>query len=236
MTKAFYVWFIFHLSFEGCCGWLWWNPASEMDTYNKCKEMKEKEDMWYPTYCDDLIYKHEENQPNKVQTYSGSLSNPGTTRSPDSKSRLPEDIIGWGWSEWGEWGDGGCPDICGRRCNRRARYCHGPYNLICKGRGSIQDYDDCEELESNDQGGGFERSSTISDEALMQQQIGNEAGELPDYENSLQNLLRLDQTLQQLEGLLGKRMGSKRNRFKKKRLIKPSVQNISSISAISEER
>ena len=103
-------------------------------------------------------------------------------------------------------------------------------------QGSIQDYDDCEELESNDQGGGFERSSTISDEALMQQQIGNEAGELPDYENSLQNLLRLDQTLQQLEGLLGKRMGPKRNRFKKKRLIKPSVQNISSISAISEER
>ena len=123
--------------FQGCCGWLWWNPASEMDTYNKCKEMKEKEDMWYPTYCDDLIYKHEENQPNKVQTYSGSLSNPGTTRSPDAKSRLPEDIIGWGWSEWGEWGDGGCPDICGRRCNRRARYCHGPYNLICKGRGIV---------------------------------------------------------------------------------------------------
>lgn len=123
--------------FQGCCGWLWWNPASEMDTYNKCKEMKEKDDMWYPTYCDDLIYKHEENQPNKVQTYSGSLSNPGTTRSPDSKSRLPEDIIGWGWSEWGEWGDGGCPDICGRRCNRRARYCHGPYNLICKGRGIV---------------------------------------------------------------------------------------------------
>ena len=102
--------------------------------------------------------------------------------------------------------------------------------------GSIQDYDDCEELESNDQGGGFERSSTISDEALMQQQIGNEASELPDYENSLQNLLRLDQTLQQLEGLLGKRTGPKRNRFKKKRLIKPSVQNNSSISAISEER
>ena len=97
--------------------------------------MKEKDDMWYPTYCDALIYKHEENQANNVQIYSGSPSNPGTTRSPDAKSRLPEDIIGWGWSEWGEWGDGGCPDICGRRCNRRSRYCHGPYHLICKGRG-----------------------------------------------------------------------------------------------------
>ena len=99
--------------------------------------MKESDDPWYPTYCDALIIKHEEG-PVDVQTYSGPSDNAGTTRSPDAtdvNSRLPDVIIGWGWSEWGEWADGGCPEICGRRCNRRARYCTGPYHLICKGRG-----------------------------------------------------------------------------------------------------
>jgi hypothetical protein len=98
--------------------------------------MKESNDPWFPTYCDALISKHDEN-PVDVQTYSGSSDAPATTRSPDATNRLPEAIIGWGWSEWGEWADGGCPEICGRRCNRRARSCTGPYHLICKGRGNI---------------------------------------------------------------------------------------------------
>ena len=103
--------------------------------------MKEKDDLWYPTYCDDLITKHDE-MPIDVnfasadtQSYSAAPGSGATTRSPDATKRLPEVIIGWGWSEWGEWGDGGCPEICGRRCNRRSRYCTGPYHLICKGRG-----------------------------------------------------------------------------------------------------
>ena len=111
-----------------------------MDTYNKCKEMKESKDPWYPTYCDALIAKQEGNAvdvdgiPYKVPG-SHSSDAPATTRSPDAANRLPEVIIGWGWGEWAEWADGGCPDICGRRCNRRARHCSGPYHLICKGRG-----------------------------------------------------------------------------------------------------
>ena len=106
--------------------------------------MKDSKDPWYPTYCDTLIAKQEGNTVD-VQTYAASEGNsldaPATTRSPDyqevASNKLPDVIIGWGWSEWGEWGDGGCPDICGRRCNRRARYCTGPYHLICKGRGNI---------------------------------------------------------------------------------------------------
>ena len=104
--------------------------------------MKEKDDPWYPTYCDSLITKHDE-KPIDVnfasadaQSYSSATDTQGTTRSPDATKRLPDVIIGWGWSEWGEWGDGGCPEICGRRCNRRSRYCTGPYHLICKGRGN----------------------------------------------------------------------------------------------------
>ena len=105
--------------------------------------MKEKDDPWYPTYCDSLITKHDE-KPIDVnfasadaQSYSSATDAQATTRSPDATKRLPDVIIGWGWSEWGEWGDGGCPEICGRRCNRRSRYCTGPYHLICKGRGNI---------------------------------------------------------------------------------------------------
>ena len=98
--------------------------------------MAESKDPWYPTYCDSLITKHDEN-PGGVQAYAASSDTPATTRSPDATNRLPENIIGWGWSEWGEWADGGCPKICGRRCNRRARFCTGPYHLICKGRGTL---------------------------------------------------------------------------------------------------
>lgn len=73
----------------------------------------------------------------------------------------------------------------------------------------------------------------------MQQQQNNDDGgtnELPDYESSLQNLMRLDQTLQKLDGLLGKDMVPKyRDRFVKKRLIKFSGQrNDSAIRAISK--
>ena len=111
-----------------------------MDTYKKCKEMKEAKDLWYPTYCDALINKHEGNGVD-VQTYaasdSASSDTSATTPPIDPNTVLPDEIIGWGWSEWGEWGDGGCPEICGRRCNRRARYCTGPYRLICKGRGIL---------------------------------------------------------------------------------------------------
>ena len=116
--------------------------------------------------------------------------------------------------------------------------------------GSIQDYDDCEELENNGNNG-FERKSTVSDFenskasgiinmiTQMQQQQNNDDGgtnELPDYENSLQNLMRLDQTYQKLDGLLGKDMVPKyRDRFIKKRLIKFSGQkNDSAIRAISK--
>ena len=73
----------------------------------------------------------------------------------------------------------------------------------------------------------------------MQQQQNSEDGgsnELPDYESSLQNLMRLDQTLQKLDGLLGKDMVPKyRDRFVKKRLIKFNGQkNDSAIRAISK--
>ena len=124
------------------------------------------------------------------------------------------------------------------------------YLILLKFRGSIQDYDDCEELENNGNNG-FERKSTISDFdnskasgiinmiTQMQQQQNDEPGglnELPDYESSLQNLMRLDQTLQKLDGLLGKDMVPKyRDRFVKKRLIKFTGQkNDSAIRAISK--
>ena len=106
------------------------------------------------------------------------------------------------------------------------------YLILLKFWGSIQDYDDCEELENNGNNG-FERKSTVSDFenskasgiinmiTQMQQQQNSEDGgsnELPDYESSLQNLMRLDQTLQKLDGLLGKDMVPKyRDRFVKKR-------------------
>ena len=111
--------------------------------------------------------------------------------------------------------------------------------------GSIQDYDDCEELENNGNNG-FERKSTISDfenskasgiinmiTQMQQQQNGGDSvsNELPDYESSLQNLMRLDQTLQKLDGLLGKNVLPKyRDRFVKKRLIKFSGHTNSNIS------
>ena len=103
--------------------------------------MKEKDDPWYPTYCDDLITKHDETPIDvnfasaDIHSYTAAPGSQATSRSPGATKRLPEEIIGWGWSEWGEWGDGGCPEICGRRCNRRSRFCTGPYHLICKGRG-----------------------------------------------------------------------------------------------------
>ena len=70
----------------------------------------------------------------------------------------------------------------------------------------------------------------------IQQQDGSGVGELPDYESSLQNLMRLDQTLQQLDGLLGKDMVPKyRDRFKKKRLIKENgLNNNATLRAISK--
>ena len=118
--------------------------------------------------------------------------------------------------------------------------------------GSIQDYDDCEELENNGNNG-FERKSTVSDfenskasgiinmiTQMQQQQNGGDRvpSELPDYESSLQNLMRLDQTLQKLDGLLGNDMVPKyRDRFVKKRLIKVSGhKNDSSIRAISQPK
>ena len=105
----------------------------------------------------------------------------------------------------------------------------------------------------NNGNNGFERKSTISDFengkasgiinmiTQMQQQNSNGEGganELPDYESSLQNLMRLDQTLQKLDGLLGNDMGPKyRDRFVKKRLIKFTGQkNDSSIRAISKPK
>ena len=73
---------------------------------------------------------------------------------------------------------------------------------------------------------------------MQQQQNGGDRvpSELPDYESSLQNLMRLDQTLQKLDGLLGNDMVPKyRDRFVKKRLIKVSGhKNDSSIRAISK--
>jgi hypothetical protein len=102
--------------------------------------------------------------------------------------------------------------------------------------GSVQDYDDCEELQNGNNG--FERKTTLSDFSpnkaagimnmikQIQKEAGNGAAELPDYESSLQNLMRLDETLQQLDGLLGKGVGPKyRDRFKKKRLIKQNDDN-----------
>ena len=72
---------------------------------------------------------------------------------------------------------------------------------------------------------------------MQQNQNNGEGGssELPDYESSIQNLMRLDQTLQKLDGLLGKDMVPKyRDRFVKKRLIKFTGQKINStIRAIS---
>ena len=113
--------------------------------------------------------------------------------------------------------------------------------------GSIQDYDDCEELENNP-GGGFERKTTASDFnpnkasgilnmiTQMQNNAGSGVGELPDYEDSLRNLMKLDQTLQQLDGLLGNdKMGPKyRGRLMKKRLIKPNAKDNSTIRALAE--
>jgi len=87
---------------------------------------------------------------------------------PSPADVLPEDITGWGWSEWSRWLDGGCPDICGRRCRKRTRYCHGPYLLICKGRGRGDDFENCPALEDdngdNDDGSnGFQRRTTVPD-------------------------------------------------------------------------
>ena len=63
--------------------------------------MKEKDDPWYPTYCDSLITKHDE-KPIDVnfasadaQSYSSATDGQATTRSPDATKRLPDVIIGW---------------------------------------------------------------------------------------------------------------------------------------------
>ena len=39
-----------------------------------------------------------------------------------------------------------CPDVCGRRCRRRIRSCHGPYHLACSGQGKAEDFDNCPAL------------------------------------------------------------------------------------------
>ena len=117
-----------------------------------------------------------------------------------------------------------------------------------KNVGSVQDYDDCEALEGTGNNG-FERKTTVSDVnpnkaseifnmiTQMQQNPSGGVSDLPDYENSLQNLLRLDQTLQQLDGLLGNDIRPKlRDRFKKRRLIKHSNSSNSSARAISNTR
>ena len=71
----------------------------------------------------------------------------------------------------------------------------------------------------------------------IHQDSGSGVGELPDYESSLQNLMRLDQTLQRLDGLLGNGMGPKfRDRFKKRRLIKQNSPNNSSVGAILQTK
>ena len=51
-----------------------------------------------------------------------------------------------------------CPDVCGRRCRRRIRSCHGPYHLACSGQGKAEDFDNCPAL--NNPTTSFQRSTS----------------------------------------------------------------------------
>ena len=50
-----------------------------------------------------------------------------------------------------------CPEVCGRRCRRRIRACHGPFHLVCSGQGKAEEFDDCPAL--NNPTTGFQRST-----------------------------------------------------------------------------
>ena len=67
----------------------------------------------------------------------------------------------------------------------------------------------------------------------MSQNSGSEVGDFPDYQDSEQNRMQLQNTLQLLDGMLSNSMNLERkDRFKKKRLVKKRDQNKLSLRAI----
>ena len=67
----------------------------------------------------------------------------------------------------------------------------------------------------------------------MSQNSGSEVGDFPDYQDSEQNRMQLQNTLQLLDGMLSKSMNLERkDRFKKKRLVKNKDKNKLSLRAI----
>ena len=68
--------------------------------------------------------------------------------------------------------DEACPDVCGRRCQRRVRLCNGPYHLACVGQGRAEEFSDCDALNNAASGNGFQRSTTTANFALYTNRAG----------------------------------------------------------------
>lgn len=177
--------FILQLLIQSGSCWFWASPASKEQTIDDCHRMKEEESIWYPNYCDDLLA--QANSSTESSTHRHHLSK-HSAAPPPAEPVLPDKIIGWGWSQWNEWVSDACPDFCGRRCRKRVRYCNGPYNLICKGRGKPDDFDDCPELtedDTNSGGGGFQRRTTLpADDYYDSGSFDSSPDRFPDYGSS----------------------------------------------------
>lgn len=135
-------------------GWLFYSPVSREQTIEDCKRLQTHQSPFYPTYCNKLL--------RDVLNV--------TTESPDETildtTVRPAVTNGWGWTTWGPWLEEACPSVCGRRCRRRIRACHGPYQLACFGQGRAEEFDDCPALNNSPPTNGFQRTTTISDFAL----------------------------------------------------------------------
>ena len=81
--------------------------------------------------------------------------------------------------------DEACPDVCGRRCQRRVRLCNGPYHLACVGQGRAEEFSDCDALNNAVQasGNGFQRSTTTANFALYTNNrgAGDQSSNSDDY-------------------------------------------------------
>lgn len=141
------VFWILLMVHQNVHGWLFYSPASKEQTINDCKRLQIHNSPFYPSYC------------NRLLRHAYNLTESSTGANTDSTSIRPSLTLGWGWGPWGEWLQEACPDVCGRRCRRRIRSCHGPYHLACSGQGKAEDFDNCPAL-NNPATTSFQRSTT----------------------------------------------------------------------------
>jgi len=141
----------FQLKVANC--WLFYSPVSREQTIDDCKRLQSNNSPFYPSYCNRLLRK-EYNVTESIPFNSGG----------NATSVRPSVTNGWGWGTWGAWEDEACPDVCGRRCQRRVRLCNGPYHLACVGQGRAEEFSDCDALNNAVQasGNGFQRTSTTT--------------------------------------------------------------------------